>query len=270
MSEQPYMQLWVADFCGDTLHLSAAEIGQYMLLLMAMWRNGGMLPADAKTIERIAREPISNQVMALFDRAGAFLTQKRLTAELEKARHKREARSQAGRRGNEVKSLKNKEAAIANGNAKLSHLPVPEPFSEAGRRANKTKPLKNKEATIANGNAKAPHLPVPESYKDNRGETPLSLLASVIDEERAKAVLQHRSKRKAPNTLRAIRLLVKNLSECPDANAAADEMLLRGWTAVKADWLRDKNSKVVTSFRPSGPKRTWAEIKAGKDRLIQG
>ena len=39
----PYMQLWIADFIGDTLHLSDAEVGQYILILMAMWRNGGMV-----------------------------------------------------------------------------------------------------------------------------------------------------------------------------------------------------------------------------------
>lgn len=131
MSRQPYMQLWIADFLGDTLHLSDAEIGQYMLLLMAMWRNGGSLPADPGKLARIARNPVSENVMAYFAIANGSLTQNRLRSEWERARAKSEARSEAGRRGNEAKALKRQGTALAIANAKGhangSHLPEPEP-----------------------------------------------------------------------------------------------------------------------------------------------
>ena len=138
MSGHPYMQLWVADFVGDTLHLSSAEVGQYMLLLMAMWRNGGTLPSDDEKLKRVAREAISEAVMAFFDRTedGSCITQKRLLAELERARAKTAARREAGSRGGNAKAanvLKNNDAplakAVANDVAKPCHLPVPVPLA---------------------------------------------------------------------------------------------------------------------------------------------
>lgn len=48
------MPWYVADFVADTLHLSAAEIGAYMLLIGHYWQRGG-LPADDGSLARICR-----------------------------------------------------------------------------------------------------------------------------------------------------------------------------------------------------------------------
>lgn len=122
MSEQPFMQLWVADFVGDTLHLSSSEIGQYLLLLMAMWRNGGTLPSDPKKLARVARSAVSDAVMAFFDDdTTGGITQKRLCAELERARKKSKALSENGRAGAAAKALKNNTPPSANASATLKH-----------------------------------------------------------------------------------------------------------------------------------------------------
>lgn len=55
MSNRPYMPLWVSDYIGDTQHLTAAEHGAYMLLIMAYWQRGAALPADGARLARIAR-----------------------------------------------------------------------------------------------------------------------------------------------------------------------------------------------------------------------
>lgn len=39
MAKRPYMKLWVADFVGDTTTLSDAEVGSYILILLAMWNS---------------------------------------------------------------------------------------------------------------------------------------------------------------------------------------------------------------------------------------
>lgn len=80
----------------------------------------------------------------------------------------------------------------------------------------------------------------------------LQVLMACLDEEHARAVLDHRKGKKSPLTVFAAKLLAKQFALCPDPNAAAEEMILRGWTGFRADWIR----KVIT--RPA--KRTVFDV----------
>jgi uncharacterized protein YdaU (DUF1376 family) len=122
MSGQPYMQFYPGDFISDTMHLSATEIGQYMLILCAMWKAGGYVPDNPGKLRRIARGNVSPEVLALLTERNGALTQKRLMLELDRAQKKCEARRLAGEAGNRAKALKRQGADHANGNALGSHL----------------------------------------------------------------------------------------------------------------------------------------------------
>lgn len=50
---RPWMPLYVAEYRHDTAHLSAAEHGAYLLLIMHYWTAGG-LPDDDRQLARIA------------------------------------------------------------------------------------------------------------------------------------------------------------------------------------------------------------------------
>jgi uncharacterized protein YdaU (DUF1376 family) len=50
---RPWLPLYVADYRRDTPHLSAAEHGAYLLLIMHYWSAGG-LPDDDRQLSRIA------------------------------------------------------------------------------------------------------------------------------------------------------------------------------------------------------------------------
>jgi len=71
----------------------------------------------------------------------------------------------------------------------------------------------------------------------------LSALGAVLDADHAQAVLDHRKGKKSPLTVFAAKLLAKQFALCPDPNAAAEEMILRGWTGFKAEWLRKTNQR---------------------------
>lgn len=129
MSERPFMQLYVSDFVGDTLHLSTEQIGAYMLLLMAMWNAGGKLPADDQKLSRVVRmsvkkwKSISADLMCFFDGDSDSIWHNRLTKELEKSERKSQSRSSAGAKGAAAKALKSKEVPQANASALLKHSP---------------------------------------------------------------------------------------------------------------------------------------------------
>lgn len=92
MSAPIYMKLYVADYLADTTHLTTREHGAYLLLLMAMWRAGGKLPANDAKLAKIAKCSASEwaqmrpAILAFFRRRGASLSHKRLAKELDHAR----------------------------------------------------------------------------------------------------------------------------------------------------------------------------------------
>lgn len=127
------MQLYVADYLGDTQHLTTEQHGAYLLLLMTMWRQGGSLPSDEKILSRIARVSarrwhlVAPFVMPFFDVADGKITQRRLVEEYQKALSKREKRSAIGKLGGDAKALKSQDVAVAKATVLPEHLSEPEP-----------------------------------------------------------------------------------------------------------------------------------------------
>jgi uncharacterized protein YdaU (DUF1376 family) len=127
MSTAPFMQLYVADYIGDTLHLTTEQHGAYLLLLMAMWRTGGTLPNEEHKLARIvglspARwRRVGGDVLAFFDVTDEQITQKRLMKEIEKVKEKSAKRAEAGAKGGAAKALKDKETAVATATVLPQH-----------------------------------------------------------------------------------------------------------------------------------------------------
>lgn len=120
MSDQPFMQLYVADYLADTLDLSTVEHGAYLLILMTMWRHDARLPNDTAKLARIARmspakfKPVWDEISRFFEVEGDSITNRRLSKEHEKARKKSEVRATAGKAGGHAKALKENKARMAN------------------------------------------------------------------------------------------------------------------------------------------------------------
>lgn len=53
MATLPYMQLYVADYLADTMHLTTEEHGAYLLLIFNYWQTGKAIPVSR--LARIAR-----------------------------------------------------------------------------------------------------------------------------------------------------------------------------------------------------------------------
>lgn len=136
MSERPFMQLYVSDFIGDTLHLSSEQVGAYLLLLMAMWNADGKLPNDEAKLARVARlslkkwRSVAPDLMPFFEQDKDHISHGRLTKELQKSERQSQSRSAAGARGFAAKVLKSNTRPQANAQAELKHSP--EPYRKKG------------------------------------------------------------------------------------------------------------------------------------------
>lgn len=100
---RPWMPLYIGDYRGDTAHLSAAEHGAYLLLIMHYWQHGG-LPNDDRSLARIAAGMSSDEWAAMKPRLEEFFDDgwkhSRIDAEIEKAQRLAEN----GRKGGMAKA----------------------------------------------------------------------------------------------------------------------------------------------------------------------
>ena len=68
-----WMPFYGGDFLGNTLHLSATEIGAYVLILWHCWEHGGLAPDDDAALCRIGRvhpphwQRVKKALQPLFD-----------------------------------------------------------------------------------------------------------------------------------------------------------------------------------------------------------
>jgi uncharacterized protein YdaU (DUF1376 family) len=134
----PFMQLYVADYLGDTRHLTTEQHGAYLLLLMTMWRHGGRLPNDPAKLARIAGVSarrwhlVASDVMPFFTVCDdGTITQKRLEREHQKALSISEKRSVSGKRGGQAKALNNNDLALANAKQEPKHSQISDVIKEA-------------------------------------------------------------------------------------------------------------------------------------------
>lgn len=88
--------------------------------------------------------------------------------------------------------------------------------------------------------------------------TPRQELEVVLDADHADAIIQHRQAKRAKLTPYAAKLLAAQFAKCENPNAAAEEMLLRGWQGFKADWV----SKVPANTSLPKPTTTPSTIAA--------
>ncbi|HWN96169.1 MAG TPA: DUF1376 domain-containing protein [Methylomirabilota bacterium] len=109
MKADHWMPFYIGDYLRDTMGLSRADHGSYMLLIMAYWTNGGPLPDDADHLAEIAKvqqcewQCVSKRLAKFFQVEAGFWRHKRVDTELAVAKERHERRSKAGKIGVEAK-----------------------------------------------------------------------------------------------------------------------------------------------------------------------
>ena len=98
---RPWMPLYVGDYLGDTGHLTTAQHGAYLLLMMHYWRKGE-LPDDDRQLSKITKLPLRTWCeyrATLQDFFHEGWKHKRIDAELAKMVRVSEKRAIAGQKG---------------------------------------------------------------------------------------------------------------------------------------------------------------------------
>lgn len=104
-NRRPFMPLYIADYDGDTRHLTAEEDGVYGRLLRAMWTAGGQLPNSDERLAQISRislwrwRKMAATIMAFFIVVDDHIEQKRMRRELDRIARVSKVRQQAGKQG---------------------------------------------------------------------------------------------------------------------------------------------------------------------------
>lgn len=98
-----WMPFYVADYLADTMHLSAAEHGGYLMLILHYWRTGP-IPNDPERLANISRlgnawGNASSTLLAFFEQEDGMLIHRRVEREKQEAlsnKCRNEARARAG------------------------------------------------------------------------------------------------------------------------------------------------------------------------------
>jgi uncharacterized protein YdaU (DUF1376 family) len=107
MAALPYIQLYVADYLADTMHLTTEEHGAYLLLIFNYWQTGKPIPTSR--LARIAR--LSNDrwisveasLKEFFNDDGEMWTHERIERDLELVHSSKKQKSDAGKASAEAK-----------------------------------------------------------------------------------------------------------------------------------------------------------------------
>lgn len=101
MAALPYMQLYIADYLADTMHLSAEEHGAYLLLMFNYWQTGKPIPKNRLAkIARLTNERWANVEPSLrefFCDNGEEWVHLRIEEDLASVREKLTKKSAAGK-----------------------------------------------------------------------------------------------------------------------------------------------------------------------------
>lgn len=126
-----YVRFYVADHLADTMHLSTAEHGAYMLLLWHSWRTGP-LPDNGVALARIARctpkewQAIAPAVLPFFTLTTDGLVQPRLERERQRKDDGITQRKAAGRASAEARKAQRE----ANDRSTTVQRPLEQSFNE--------------------------------------------------------------------------------------------------------------------------------------------
>lgn len=163
--------------------------------------------------------------------------------------------------------------------SKLTGWEARQPMREDGSadRARKWREKQKQEVAETERNRTQPNaIERPDTDKnistnvDNKPREPSArdILLECLSEKTVSDLIAHRQAKRAKLTPRAARELVKAFTAFGDAEAAAAEMILRGWTGFKPDWMVQATSPPGSNLTAFGGKPRERDLRNVPDNML--
>ncbi|MEH3452392.1 YdaU family protein [Phytobacter diazotrophicus] len=145
MAALPYMQLYIADYLADTMHLSTEEHGAYLLLMFNYWQTGRAIPKTRLAkIARMSNErwnSVEESLSEFFTDNGEEWVHDRIEQDLESVHAKLEQRSAAGKASVAKRKASKSTKSEREGNERSTVVenPLEQDFNENSTNKDKNK-----------------------------------------------------------------------------------------------------------------------------------
>lgn len=137
MAALPYMQLYIADYLADTMHLTTEEHGAYLLLLFNYWQTGKPIPkARLSRIARLGNDrwaSVESSLNEFFTDNGTEWVHDRIERDLDSVHAAQSQRSAAGKASAEARKNKTPTKLERKSNARSTTAEVPLNESQTNR-----------------------------------------------------------------------------------------------------------------------------------------
>ncbi|WP_241721880.1 DUF1376 domain-containing protein [Raoultella sp. HC6] len=141
MAALPYMQLYIADYLADTMHLSTEEHGAYLLLMFNYWQTGRSIPKSR--LSKIARlsndrwSSVEPSLKEFFNDNGTEWVHDRIERDLEMVRSSQRQKSDAGKASARARKGKKSTEEKRDGNDRSTGVDNPLEQEASGNPTNK-------------------------------------------------------------------------------------------------------------------------------------
>jgi uncharacterized protein YdaU (DUF1376 family) len=176
--KRPWMPLYVGDYLGDTGHLTTAQHGAYLLLMMHYWRKGELPDCD-RQLSKITKLPLKTWcdyrgVLQDFFHSG--WKHKRIDAELERMMRVSEKRAIAGQKGGLGSALSRMKLENASRGQTLPRAIASLTSTEASARADHSHPhsYQTLSSALSRGGFDPPSSPAPSAKPESKTAIPVS------------------------------------------------------------------------------------------------
>lgn len=129
MAALPYMQLYVADYLADTMHLTTEEHGAYLLLIFNYWQTGKPIPVSRLArIARLSNErwtDVERSLNEFFNERSGEWVHDRIERDLEAVHATQNQRSAAGKASAEARAARANSRKTKGVNARSTPVEIP-------------------------------------------------------------------------------------------------------------------------------------------------